>query len=268
MTVKAIDSIRRACSTGRDAQTVVVRRGHLRRLLAEYDRAVGVTVPAHIRAERGCVGCAHAGGGSDCDACDYPEWPHWEPRADSYSAAAAAPTIAVPCAQTPRTVVYALTAWRDSSPLQNMRRVGPAASTIAGVDWIVASVGGELVALQSSEPCAGVDAGVAVSLTAWLGPVPERASDLDLAALREWVGDAPPDADSSVSTGWIDSRPLDRRMVQHALSLAPAAGRVRVWWEAGSGPLLIAGDGWRVGVMPLRIGGRGAGAPRLRVVGA
>ena len=85
MTGKAIESIRRACATGRDAQTVTVRRGHLRWLLAEYDRAVGVTVPAHIRAERGCMGCAHDGGGSDCDACDgcaYPEWPHWEPRAE------------------------------------------------------------------------------------------------------------------------------------------------------------------------------------------
>jgi len=82
---RALDALRRACATGRDAQTVTVRRWHLQWLLAEYERAVGVTVPAHIRAERGCMGCAHDGGGSDCDACDYPEWPHWEPR----SAAAA-----------------------------------------------------------------------------------------------------------------------------------------------------------------------------------
>lgn len=142
---RALDALRRACATGRDAQTVTVRRGHLRWLLAEYDRAVGVTVPAHIRAERGCMGCAHDGGGSDCDACDYPEWPHWEPRSAAADATPA-PTLAVPCAQTPRPVVAALTAWRDSSPLLSMRRVGPAASTIAGVDWIAAAVGGELLA--------------------------------------------------------------------------------------------------------------------------
>ena len=80
MTGKAIESIRRACATGRDAQTVVVRRGHLRWVLAEYERLAGVSVSPLVRAERGCMGCAHDGGGSDCDACDYPEWPHWEPR--------------------------------------------------------------------------------------------------------------------------------------------------------------------------------------------
>ena len=82
--MKALTTLRRACATGRDAQTVTVRRGHLRWLLAEYDRAVGVTVPAPIRAERGCMGCAHTGDAA-CDGCAYPEWPHWEPR----SAAAA-----------------------------------------------------------------------------------------------------------------------------------------------------------------------------------
>ena len=31
---RALSALRRACSTGRDAQTVTVRRGHLRELIA------------------------------------------------------------------------------------------------------------------------------------------------------------------------------------------------------------------------------------------
>ena len=43
---RSMTALRRACATGRDAQTVTVRRGHLRELLAEYDRLTTHHEPA------------------------------------------------------------------------------------------------------------------------------------------------------------------------------------------------------------------------------
>lgn len=147
-----------------------------------------------------------------------------------------------------------------------MRRTGPVSLAVDGTPWVIASVGGELVAIRSREPCAEINGGLAHYLVSWLGAVPASAAETDLATLREWIGDAQPDLpDSSISLGWIDNRPVNRRLVNHALSLAPKSGPVRAWWAEARDPLVIAGDGWRVAVMPLVSGDGPRRAPRLRL---
>lgn len=49
MSTRAIESLRSACATGRDCQTVTVRRGHLRWLLDQYDRMRGEAAVAEVR---------------------------------------------------------------------------------------------------------------------------------------------------------------------------------------------------------------------------
>jgi hypothetical protein len=57
---QALTALRRACATGRDAQTVTVRRGHLRALLEAYDasrRNCDTCRDADTDRCRLCVGC-------------------------------------------------------------------------------------------------------------------------------------------------------------------------------------------------------------------
>jgi hypothetical protein len=77
---RAITALRRACATGRDAQTVTVRRGHLRELLAAYDLA-SMRQPAEpLRIEDdtaylGCMYCVNEGACPCAESeCHYPTW--------------------------------------------------------------------------------------------------------------------------------------------------------------------------------------------------
>jgi hypothetical protein len=81
MLTRALTALRRACATGRDAQTVTVRRGHLRELLAEYDRLVMRREPAEpLRieddtADLGCMYCVSEGACPCAESeCHYPTW--------------------------------------------------------------------------------------------------------------------------------------------------------------------------------------------------
>jgi hypothetical protein len=81
MLTRALAALRRACATGRDAQTVTVRRGHLRELLAEYDRIVMRREPAEpLRieddtADLGCMRCVSEGACPFAESeCHYPTW--------------------------------------------------------------------------------------------------------------------------------------------------------------------------------------------------
>lgn len=72
---RALAAIRRACATGRDAQTVTVRRGHLRELLAEYDRLTRPAVASEDTAYLGCMRCVSEGACTCAESeCHYPTW--------------------------------------------------------------------------------------------------------------------------------------------------------------------------------------------------
>ena len=72
---QALTALRRACVTGRDAQTVTVRRGHLRELLAEYDRLTRPAVASEDTADLGCMRCASEGACPCAESeCHYPTW--------------------------------------------------------------------------------------------------------------------------------------------------------------------------------------------------
>jgi hypothetical protein len=77
---RALTALRRACVTGRDAQTVTVRRGHLRELLAAYDLA-SMRQPAETlliegdTAYLGCMYCVNEGACPCVESeCHYPTW--------------------------------------------------------------------------------------------------------------------------------------------------------------------------------------------------
>ncbi len=71
----ALTALRRACVTGRDAQTVTVRRGHLRELLAEYDRLTRPAVTLDDTAALGCMRCVSEGACPCAESeCHYPTW--------------------------------------------------------------------------------------------------------------------------------------------------------------------------------------------------
>lgn len=59
---RALTALRAACATGRDCQTVTVRRGHLRWLLREYDRMLAA-LP--------CSECIHV---TKCQSRDVTAW--------------------------------------------------------------------------------------------------------------------------------------------------------------------------------------------------
>lgn len=72
---RALSALRRACATGRDAQTVTVRRGHLRALLAEYDRLTRPAVASEDTADLGCMRCVSEGACPCAESeCHYPTW--------------------------------------------------------------------------------------------------------------------------------------------------------------------------------------------------
>lgn len=69
---RALAALRRAAATGRDAQTVTVRRWHLQALLTEYEREAGI-MP--------CSTCAHL---AECDYNTEGQWcARYQERAES-----------------------------------------------------------------------------------------------------------------------------------------------------------------------------------------
>jgi hypothetical protein len=72
MNPKALTALRRAATgTG----TVTVRRGHLRALLAEYDRLTRPAVASEDTAYLGCMYCVSEGACPCAESeCHYPTW--------------------------------------------------------------------------------------------------------------------------------------------------------------------------------------------------
>ena len=72
MNHRALTALRRAATgTG----TVTVRRGHLRELLAEYDRLTRTAVASEDTAYLGCMYCVSEGACPFAESeCHYPTW--------------------------------------------------------------------------------------------------------------------------------------------------------------------------------------------------